>query len=161
MFLWRTCPGAPQNLARSASGQSLRVGPANILWRTWAGAPQKPLFLWRTLLGAPQKYVFLWRMGKSCATERQKILWRTLLHAPQKYFCGAPLNGAPQNVNLPITLFLVVNPRYNHSASLANRGLARMATRVMIPVMPHRSSSSPSTRSWARTHRWHFCALKT
>ena len=108
-ILWRTWAGAPQNLARSASGQSLRVGPANILWRTWAGAPQKPLFLWRTLLGAPQKYVFLWRMGKSCATERQKILWRTLLHAPQKYFCGAPLNGAPQNVNLPISLSGVVH----------------------------------------------------
>ena len=47
-------------------------------------------------------------MGKRCATESPKFLWRTRIHAPPKYFCGAPIKGAPQNVNLPISLFLVV-----------------------------------------------------
>ena len=84
------------------------MGPAKILWRTRHRAPQKVGFLWRTLAGAPQKVGFLWRMGKICATESEKFLWRTMLHAPQKYFCGAPLNGASQNSNLSITLFLVV-----------------------------------------------------
>ena len=47
-------------------------------------------------------------MGKRCATGSPIFLWRTWIHAPQKYFCGAPLNGAPQNVNLPISLSGVV-----------------------------------------------------
>ena len=106
------CQLSVVHLAGALQNYFLKFEPtpvAGFLWRTGPCAPQKSDFLWRTGLGAPQKSSFLWRMGKRCATESPIFLWRTCIHAPQKYFCGAPIKGALQNVNLPISLFLAVS----------------------------------------------------